>query len=226
MQMFESLHHEVRPAPVYVPAQRKVRLLIVDPQPVVCEGLSSIVRRSPMIELVGVCWSGDAALRFVSRTTVDLVVLDSRMTPMSGMELLWQLHRNSISCKALVLSSSEVEEEIFESMEAGAAGYLHKNTSPAEILRAILAVAAGKRIFPAASVTQFETWRPHRSLTARELEVLNLVSKGLSNKEVGRVLGLSQFTVRNQMKRICTKLDASDRTEAATTAMQRGMIRQ
>jgi len=226
MQISHSFPPEVSPSTIHVPDERKIRLLIVDPQPVVCEGLRSIALRSPLIELVGVCWNGDAALRFVIHTKVDLVLLDLRMTPMSGLELLWELHQNSISSKALVLSNSEVEEEMYESMEAGASGYLCKTTPPQEILRSILAVASGAKVFPKTFVAQSAIRRPRRSLTAREAEVLNLVSKGFSNKEVGRVLGLSQFTIRNQMKRICSKLDASDRTEASTIAMERGIIRQ
>ena len=218
-------HYGTQAQPVNVNSAEKIRLLVVDPQPVVCEGLRSIVLRSPFIELVGMCWTGEAALRFAINTRVDLIVLDSRMSPMSGLELLWQLHRNCIPCKALVLASSVVEEEIFDSIEAGARGYICKSTPPAEIIQAILAVAAGTRVFPSAIVSRFEAKKPRRFLTAREQEVLSLVSKGLSNKEVGQVLGLSQFTVRNQMKRICGKLDASDRTEAATTAMERGIIR-
>lgn len=224
--MSQMLQFDQRPLTTDSSHVRKIRLLVVDPQPVVCEGLRSIVLRSPLIELVGTCWTGEAALRFLIHKRVDLIIVDPHMAPMSGLEFLWQLHRNCIPCKTLLLASSLMEEDIFASVEAGAAGYLSKSTPPAEIVQAILAVASGARVFPTAITTQFETRRSRRFLTARELEVLSLVSKGLSNKEVGQVLGLSQFTVRNQMKRICTKLDASDRTEAATTAMERGMIRQ
>lgn len=212
------------PIPPVMACPGKIRLLVVDDHPVVCEGLRSIVLRSPQIELVGVCWSAEAALRLASNKRVDLMLIDSKMAPMTGLELLWQLNRNQVPCKALVMSSLEVEEEILESIEAGAVGYLSKSSSPTDILKAILSAAAGERMFPTYISAGLDR-RTRKSLTPRELEVLNLVSKGLSNKEVGHVLGLSQFTVRNQLKRICTKLDASDRTEAATTAMERGMIR-
>ena len=203
----------------------RIRLLIVDDHPVVCEGLRSIVLHSPQIELVGVCWSGESALRVAISTRIDLMLIDLRMKPMNGLELLWHLNRNSIRCKALVLANSEPDEEVSASIEAGAVGYLCKNMPPADILKGILAAAAGERIYPSALPRKLERRPIKRSLTPREVEVLDLVSKGLSNKEVGSVLGLSQFTVRNQMKRICTKLDASDRTEASTTAMERGIIR-
>jgi DNA-binding NarL/FixJ family response regulator len=152
------------------------------------------------------------------------MLIDLRMAPMNGLELLWELNRNSIRCKALVLANSEPDEEVFESIEAGAVGWLCKNMTPADILKGILAAAAGDILYPSIPL-RLERRHAKRTLTAREVEVLHLVSKGLSNKEVGNVLGLSQFTVRNQLKRICTKLDASDRTEASTTAMERGIIR-
>src|SRR6185437_6003250 len=131
--MASLLKHETPSLTAAGSLLNKTRLLVVDPQPVVCEGLRSIVLRSPLIDLVGTCWTGEAALRFVIRTRVDLVIVDSRMSPMSGLEFLWQLHRNCIACKTLVLTSSVVEEEMFACIEAGAAGYLCKNTAPAEI---------------------------------------------------------------------------------------------
>ena len=203
----------------------KIRLLIVDDHPVVCEGLRSILLHAPQIELVGVCWTGKSALRLAISTRIDLMLIDLRMAPMNGLELLFELNRNSIRCKALVLANSEPDEEVFESIEAGAVGWLCKNMPPSDILKRILAAAAGETVFPSNLSPHLGRRHVKRTLTAREVEVLNLVSKGLSNKEVGNLLGLSQFTVRNQMKRICTKLNASDRTQASTTAMERGIIR-
>jgi DNA-binding NarL/FixJ family response regulator len=153
------------------------------------------------------------------------MLIDLRMAPMNGLELLWELNRNSIRCRALVFVNSEPDQDVFESIEAGAVGWLCKNMSPADILKGILAAAAGESVYPSTLSPRFERKQRKKTLTAREVEVLNLVSKGLSNKEVANVLGLSQFTIRNRMKRICAKLDASDRTEASTTAMERGIIR-
>lgn len=218
--------HESRiPRPCFSPSSSRVRLLIVDDHPVVCEGLRSIVLHSPQIELVGVCWTGESALRLAINTRIDLMLIDLRMAPMNGLELLWELNRNSVRCKVLVLANSEPDEEVSESIEAGAVGWLCKNMAPTEILKGILAAAGGRTMYPPKALPHVERRHVKKSLTAREVEVLNLVSKGLSNKEVGNVLGLSQFTIRNQLKRICTKLDASDRTEASTTAMERGIIR-
>ena len=217
--------HEFRMQRTSLSRISRIRLLIVDDHPVVCEGLRSIVLHSPQIELVGVCWTGESALRLAISTRIDLMLIDLRMAPMNGLELLWELNRNSIRCKALVLANSEPDEEVFESIEAGAVGWLSKNMAPTDILKGILAAARGETVYPSTLSARLERRHVKRALTAREVEVLNLVSKGLSNKEVGSVLGLSQFTVRNQMKRICTKLDASDRTEASTTAMERGIIR-
>jgi len=208
----------------YLDSMSRIRLLIVDDHPVVCEGLRSIALQSPRIELVGVCWTGESALRLAFNTRIDLMLIDLRMAPMNGLELLCELNRNAIRCKSLVLANSEPDDEVFESIQAGAVGWLCKNMAPADILKGILAAATGDAIYRPTPSPRLERRPITRALTAREVQVLNLVSKGLSNKEVGNVLGLSQFTVRNQMKRICTKLDASDRTEASTTAMDRGII--
>lgn len=207
-------------------SKTKIRLLVVDDHPVVCEGLRSIVVHSPEIELVGMCWTGVSALRLAINRPVDVMLIGLRMRPMNGLELLWQLNRNSVACRALVLANSELDDEVSESMKAGAVGYLCKNMPPAEIIQGILAAAAGRKVYSSAPLPCLEGRHMKSSLTARQAEVLHLVSKGLSNKEVGNVLGLSHLTVRNQMKRICTKLDASDRTEASTTAMERRLIRQ
>jgi DNA-binding NarL/FixJ family response regulator len=205
---------------------RKIRVMVVDNHPVVREGLKSILLRSPRIELAGASGCAEEALRVAINKGADLLVIDPKMSPMTGLELLWHLHHNQVACKALVLASSEMESEVLESMEAGAAGYLCKTMGSTELLNAIVAAASGQKIFPKAFDDGRLRSAARPSLTPRETEVLHLVSKGLSNKEVGRILGLSPFTVRNQLKRICAKLDASDRTEAATNAMERGMIRQ
>jgi DNA-binding NarL/FixJ family response regulator len=202
----------------------KIRLVIVDDHPVVREGLRSMVLRAPGMDLVSVCGSGEAALKIAQRVRVDIMLIDMRMSPMNGVELLRRLKTVSPQCKGLILSSYHFEEEIFQAVMAGASGYISKDALPDEILRQIHAAYAGEQLFSPELLQRVEQRSKRRSLSSREMEILEMVAKGLTNKEIAGVLGSSQFTVRNQLRSLSAKLDASDRTEAARIAIEQGII--
>jgi two-component system NarL family response regulator len=202
----------------------EIRLLIVDDHPIVREGLRNMAKSASSINLADVCSSGEEALKGLRKNTVDVVLLDLRMHPMNGIELLKRMQTISPRAKGLVLSSYELEEEIFQAVAAGAAGYMSKDALPSDILKGIATVHAGGKMFPPELLRSLEQRRQKRGLTPRELEVLELVAKGLTNKEIGDVLGLSQFTVRNQLRHLSAKLEASDRTEVARVAIEQGII--
>jgi two-component system NarL family response regulator len=124
----------------------------------------------------------------------------------------------------IILSSFEFEEEIFRAVQAGARGYLLKEMSRDEIVAGILAVNAGKRYFPPAIAARLAERNHRSSLSPRELEILELLSKGLTNKEIGQAFGISKHTVRNHINNITQKLDVTDRTEAASVAIKQGII--
>jgi DNA-binding NarL/FixJ family response regulator len=203
----------------------KIRLLIVDDHPVVREGLRSMMSNFARIQLVTVCASGEEALRVVSEQPVDVMLIDLRMTPMSGIELLRRLKQKAPACKGLVLSTYELDEEIFQAVEAGAAGYLSKNALPGAILKSIELAHSGKLIFSSHMLERIEQRRHRKNLTFRELQVLEMVAKGLTNKEIAGASGLSPYTIRNQISSISNKLDVCDRTEAARVAIEQGIIR-
>lgn len=205
-------------------ATARIRVVIVDDHPVVREGLRSMIQRVPEMELVSVCGSGEAALKVAQRVRIDIMLIDMRMSPMNGVELLRRLKSIDSHCKGLILSSYQFEEEIFQAVTAGAAGYISKDTLPDEILRQIHVAHAGGRLFSPELLERVEQRRKRRSLSSRELEILEMVAKGLTNKEIAGVLGLSQFTVRNQLRSLSGKLEASDRTEAARIAIEQGII--
>jgi DNA-binding NarL/FixJ family response regulator len=154
----------------------------------------------------------------------DLLLLDLRMPGMNGIETLHAIKRNKIDVRAIILTSYETDEDIYRAVQAGAQGYLLKDAPQSDMIVAIRAVHAGKRFFPRHIAARLAERMMRTNLTARELEVLNMLARGLTNKEIGNALNISGNTVRNHVNSITEKLEVSDRTEAATTAIHRGII--
>jgi DNA-binding NarL/FixJ family response regulator len=201
-----------------------VRVLIVDDHPVVCAGLTSLLRRQSGLRVAGEAHTGEEALEIVHRTSIDVVLLDIRMPTITGLELLPLLRNLSAPPNVVMLSSYDYEEDIYRAVRAGASGYLSKDATRAEIVAAIVAVHNGGQYFPPAVAARIAQRELRSSLSSREIEILRMVSKGLTNKEIARVLQISQYTVRNHLNHISAKLDVTDRTEAAMVALQQGII--
>jgi len=143
---------------------------------------------------------------------------------MSGIDALHAIRRLGSPPRVVILSSFEFEEEIYRAVQAGARGYMLKETSRDNMVAAIVAVHAGRQYFPPAIAHRLAD-RTHRStLSPRELEILELLSRGFTNKEIGRAFGISRYTVRNHINSINQKLDVCDRTEAASVAIKQGII--
>lgn len=207
------------------PTQRTtIRLLIVDDHAVVRAGFSSVLRIQDGLEVVGSVHSGEEALAFLERNPVDVLLLDLHMPAMSGIETLLALRKHHRRPHVIILSSFEPEEEICRAVEAGADGYLRKDSSCSEILEAVYAVHLGGSYLPQWIATRISERRFQSTLTRRELEILEMVSKGLTNKEIGRAIQVSPLTVRNHVRHIIAKLEVGDRTEAATVAIQQGIL--
>jgi two-component system, NarL family, response regulator len=201
-----------------------IRLLIVDDHPVVRAGLSSMLCKQPGLKLVGAAAGAEEAMALLEHCPADVVLLDLRMPKMSGIEALHALRRLASPPQVIILSSFEFEEEIYRAVQAGARGYLLKETSRDEIVAAIVAVHGGRQYFPPGIASRLSD-RTHRStLSPRELEILEMLSRGFTNKEIGRAFGISRYTVRNHINSINQKLDVCDRTEAASVAMKQGII--
>jgi two-component system NarL family response regulator len=205
-----------------LPSKASIRLLIVDDQAVVRAGFSSVLRSQVGLNVVSAVPSGEEALRFLERFAIDVLLLDLHMPAMSGIETLRRVQELSSPPQVIVLSSFEPDEEICRAVEAGAKGYLRKDISCGEIVEAVRAVHFGSSYLPQWIVTQISERRLRLSLTRRELEVLEMVSKGLTNKEIGRAMQVSHFTVRNHVRNVIAKLDVGNRTEAAVVASQQG----
>jgi len=201
-----------------------IRILIVDDHPVVRAGLASMLGTQVGLRVVGSASGGEEALRLVRREPADLILVDLRMPGMNGIELLRALAAVSDRPKVIVLTSFETDEDIYLAVQAGAQGYLLKDTSQREMIEAITSVHSGKRYIPRHIAARLADRMMRSSLTSRELEILEMLAKGLTNKEIGSALEISDNTVRNHVISIIGKLEVSDRTEAATAAIQRGII--
>ncbi len=201
-----------------------IRILIVDDHPVVRAGLASMLGTQAGLKVIGSASSGEEALKKLQREAVDVVLLDLRMPGISGIETLRALARTPLSPRVIVLTSFEMDEDIYRAVQAGARGYLLKDTPQNEMIEAIASVHAGKRYIPRHIAARLADRMMRSNLTTRELEILEMLAKGRTNKEIGSALEISDNTVRNHVINIIDKLEVSDRTEAATTAMHRGII--
>lgn len=206
------------------PPNRPIRIFVVDDHPVVRAGLTSMLGTQAELEVAGSAASGEEALAKLGECDPDIVLLDLRMHGIGGVETLVAMKRASHRARAIILTSFETDEDIYRAVQAGAQGYLLKDTSLREMVDAIRSVHAGKRYIPREIAARLAERMMRTNLTPREIEILKLLSKGLTNKQLAHALHISDNTVKNHVNSIIEKLEVSDRTEAATTAIQRGLI--
>ena len=206
------------------PGLDRIRLMIIDDHPIVRLGLSALLSVQDDIEIVGTAEGGREAMELLQKVPADILLLDLRMPGLSGIQTLEKLKAIAPNTRPIILSSFEYDEEIHAAVKAGAQGYLHKEAPADEILNAIRAVHGGNQAFPRRIAERLSSDRMTAGLSHREREVLELVAKGLTNKEVANTLQISQFTVRNHLNHITEKLEVSDRTEAIFMAIQTGII--
>jgi two-component system NarL family response regulator len=202
-----------------------IRILVVDDHPVVRAGLASMLSTIAGLAVCGAASSGEEALELIDAEQPDVLLLDLRMPGMTGIELLKAIRALPFPPRALVLTSYESDEEIYRAIEAGAHGYLLKSTPQAEIVAAIHAVHSGRHHIPPRIASRLAERMVRTALTQRELEILEMVVRGLTNKQIGNALRISENTARNHINSIIRKLDVSGRTEAATAAIQQGLVR-
>lgn len=212
-----------------------IRILIVDDQTVVRAGLAAIVGSDPKVEVVGEGSNGEEALALVEALSPDLVLMDLQMPVMNGVQATRRLKREHPTLPILVLTTYAADEWVFDAVRAGAAGYLLKDTRPAELIAAIKGTVAGETFLDPAiagkvlrqATNASNNHQPTKlieALTPRELEVLALVVKGMNNREIGEQIHLATGTVRNHVSEIMRKLAVSDRTQAAVLAVQMGLV--
>lgn len=204
-----------------------IRILIADDHPVVRAGLVGILDSQPDLQLVAEATDGEQAVELTARHRPDVVLMDLQMPHMDGVTAIARIYEQPEPPAILVLTTYDSDTQILAAIEAGATGYLLKDTPREDLFRAIRAAAAGGApLSPrvaARLVSQVRSGAPE-TLSARELDVLRLVARGASNSEIGRDLRISQATVKTHLLHIFEKLGVGDRTSAVTTALQRGLI--
>jgi DNA-binding NarL/FixJ family response regulator len=204
--------------------KKAIRILIVDDHPVVQAGLSSMLATHDAVEVIGAASSGEEALSLMRQNMPDIVLLDLRMPGMNGIDTLQALKAMNASARVIILTSFETDENIYRAVQAGAKGYLLKDTSQRQMLEAIATVHMGKRYIPSQIAARLAERMMRSNLTTRESEILEMLAKGLTNKQIGKALDISENTVRNHVNSIMEKLEVSDRTEAVAVAIQQGII--
>jgi DNA-binding NarL/FixJ family response regulator len=201
-----------------------IRVLAADDHPMVRAGLAAVIGAEPDMDLVGEAATGREAVELCREHHPDVILMDLRMPGMDGLAATRAILSEFPTARIVVLTTYDGDEDIHRALEAGAKGYLLKDMLRTEVLNTIRAVHRGQKAIPVAVAARLAEYVPRIQLSERELEVLGLVAKGLSNKEVARVLGRAEETVKVHLKNIFEKLGVEDRTEAVTTALQRGII--
>lgn len=203
---------------------KPIRILVVDDHFMVRMGLSASLNVEPDMEVVAEAGTGEAAIAACHKHHPNLIIMDVRLPGTGGAETSSSILRDFPEARILMLSTHSGEEEIYRALQAGAQGYVLKSMVREELLHAIREVAAGKRYLDPAVASILAARVGHRTLTGRELEVLRMVARGLGNKEIAAALEIAEVTVKMHVSHVLEKLNARDRTEAATAALQRGII--
>jgi DNA-binding NarL/FixJ family response regulator len=206
-----------------------VRVLVVDDHPVVRSGLVGMLAVTDDIEVVGEAGDGEEALALVEATRPDVVLMDLRMPRRDGVSATGAIAADYPATKVLVLTTYDTDADILHAVEAGATGYLLKDTPHADLLDGIRAAARGETVLaPPVAAKLMSRMRASAATAAtpspRELEVLAAVARGLSNAEIGKALFIGEATVKTHLQRLFVKLDVDDRTHAVTVAIERGLL--
>ncbi|WP_171904184.1 response regulator [Streptomyces abyssalis] len=206
----------------------KIRIIVVDDHTVMRAGVVALLASEPTIEIVGEAENGVAALELVDRHTPDVALIDLRMPVLDGVETTTRIAATHPRTRVLILTTYDTDAEIERGVEAGAIGYLLKDTSRDQLVDAIHAASRGETVLaPRVAEKLVARMRQpaHVPLTARESDVLSAVADGLTNAEIGTRLVIAEATVKTHLLRLFAKLDVNDRTHAVVVALERGLLR-
>jgi two-component system NarL family response regulator len=202
-----------------------IRILIADDHPFFLDGLEANLEAEDDFAVIGRAGDGREAVSLCARLLPDVALVDLRMPEMGGVEAIREIGARSPATRVVVLTTFDGDEEIYRALKAGAKAYLLKDVFREELVAAIRSVAAGRRHLPSAVAERLAERAVAEELTSRELEVLRLVARGQSNREIGAALTITEATVKAHLTSIFDKLAAKDRTHAAMIALRRGLLR-
>ena len=201
-----------------------IRVLIVDDHPIMRVGIAAIIEATSDMAVVAQAGSGEEAIELFEKLLPDITLMDLRLPGISGVEAIRTVMARHRDAKFVVLTTYEGDEDIHQALEAGARSYIIKGMPHEALVRALRRVHAGGRFLPQPVSRALNSRIPNSDLSAREREVLDLILRGKSNKEIANDLGISEATVKCHVSVILMRLNVSDRTQAVVTALQRGLI--
>ena len=204
--------------------KNKIRIMVIDDQAVVRQGFVALINTVGDMEVIAEGINGQQAIDLYKQHTPDVTLIDLRMPVVGGVEAIATIRNSFPDARLIVLTTYDGDEDIYRSLQAGARGYLLKDVFFEDLETAIRTVHAGSRHIPAAIAERLAERMASSDLTGREMEVLELIVRGQSNKEIGASLAISEATVKSHINNILSKLGVTDRTQAVTTALQRGLV--
>jgi DNA-binding NarL/FixJ family response regulator len=208
-----------------MPTTTPIRLLMVDDHPMLRAGLALVLNSEPGFQVVAEADDGPTALALWRERRPDVMLLDLSMSGMDGIETLERLRAEFPDARVLMLTSSEAPEDVRHALAAGAGGYVTKNVRRAELVMAIRSVYAGGQHVGETVANMIAASKETGEISRREVEVLELVRKGFTNVEIGRLLGISERTAKFHVANLLVKLQASDRAEAVARGFERGLLK-
>jgi len=201
-----------------------IRILVAEDHLVARVGVTTIVNMQPDMTVIAEASNGQQAVELYRQFQPDVALLDLRMPVMTGVEAALAIRKEFPHARMIALTTYGGDEDIRRALAAGVQAYLTKDVLHDELLKAIRAVHAGQTYLPAGVAAALAAQMPRPDLSAREVQVLELIVQGLANKQIAYSLSIAEHTVKNHVKSILSKLGVQDRTQAATAAIQRGII--
>lgn len=204
---------------------RNIRVLLVDDHSVIRMGLATLLGLRKNLTVVAEAEDGEQAVAQYRAVQPDVVLMDVRMPKMDGLESLGAIRAEWPQARVLMLTTSEFEEDIHQAIEAGACGYIMKSAKPSELIDAITQIDAGRNYIPIPIQARLDQYTKRKHLSKREVEVLEGMRRGLSNRDIAVLLGITEHTAKVHVRTIMQKLESADRTEAVTRGFEQGLLR-